>query len=142
MADTGYNWGTAAHATYSTGTDVDDIAVGDTAALTTDEISNDVKGSTEVSVKTIEDNTGATDGNVNVYVLGTDNDPDSEGWQDSGDINVMQFAIPQAQNATERLVFTVLGVQYSKFKVYVYNDCGQEVALTININQSTIPVAS
>jgi len=129
MADTGYNWGTAAHATYSTGTPVDDVAVGDTAALTTDEISNDVKGSTEVSVKTIEDNTGATDGNV-------------KGWQDSGDINVMQFAIPQAQNATERLVFTVLGVQYSKFKVYVYNDCGQEVALTININQSTIPVAS
>lgn len=141
MADTGYNWGAAAHVTYNTGTDIDDIAVADEGTLTSDEVSLDGIAACEVSVKTIEDNTGACDGNVNIYVLGSDNDPDSEGWQDSAD-GVPHYTIDQAQNATERLRFSVDPVQYGSFKVYVYNEAGQEVALTINYRTATIPAAS
>jgi hypothetical protein len=142
MADTGYNWGTAAHITYSTGSDIDGIAVADEGTLTSDAVSLDGKAACEVSVVTYEDNTGACDGNVNVYVLGTDNDPDSEGWQDSADPGVMAYAIDQAQNATERLVFSIDPQQVSRFKIYVYNQAGQGIALTVNYNTATIPVAS
>lgn len=142
MADTGYNWSTAAHLTYSTGTDIDDIAVADEGSLTSDELDLDGKAACEISVKTVEDNTGACDGNVNVYVLGTDNDPDSEGWQDKDDPGVIAGVLDQDQNATERLVLAVDPDQYSKCKVHVYNQAGQEIALTINYNTATVPPAS
>jgi len=142
VAESGYNWSAAAHATYGTGTPFDDVAIADEGVQTTDEISQDIKGSTAVCVMTLEDNTGACDGNVNVYILAPDMDPDSEGWQDKDDASVQGFAIDQAQNATERLCFTIHGVDMPKFKVHIYNQAGQEVAVTINIQQTTIPLAS
>lgn len=142
MAETGYNWSAAAHLTYNTGTDIDDIAIADEGTLTSDELDLDGKAACEISVKTIEDDTGACDGNVNIYVLGTDNDPDSEGWQDKDDLGVLSFAIDQAQNATERLVFALDPKQISKAKIYCYNQAGQEIALTINYRTATIPAAS
>lgn len=141
MADTGYNWGTAAHVEYNAGTPVDDIALADEATLTTDEISLDGLAACEVSIKTIEDNTGACDGDIYVYVLRSDNDPDSEGWQAIGDAN-WGIAIDQEQNTTKRVTFEVDPGLVSSFKILVDNDCGQEVALTINLITATIPAAS
>lgn len=127
-----FSHNTARHATYSSGTEVDGIAVADEGTLTTDVISLIDKYAVEVSVVTEEDNTGACDGNVNVYILSSDNDPDSEGWQDKDDPGVQSFVVDQAQNATERLVFTLCASQYTQFKLHVYNQAGQEVAVTIN----------
>lgn len=141
MADTGYNWDTGAHVTYNSGTDVDDLAVADEATLTSDEIDLDGKAACEISVKSVEDNTGACDGDVYVYVLRPDNDPDSEGWQDINDA-LRGVAIDQAQNTTKRVAFSVDPGDVSKFKILVDNDCGQEVAITININTATIAAAS
>jgi len=142
VAESGYNWSAAAHATYSTGTDVDGIAVADAGTLTTDEISQDTKGSTAVCVISVEDDTGVCDGNVAVYILAPDMDPDSEGWQAITDASAQAFAIDQVQNTTERLPFTIHGVDMPKFKLHIVNDAGQEVAITINIEQTTIPAAS
>lgn len=142
MADSGVNWGAAAHLTYSTGTDIDGIAVADAGTLTSDELSQDVKAVTYISVVSYEDNTGAPDGNVDVYILGPDADPDGETYQSATDDAPWQTVIDQSQNTTHRVTFAVPGYAYPKLKVYVENNCGQEVAITINYYQGTWPAAS
>ena len=142
MADTGYNWGSAAHCVDGSG-DIDDRAVADNGTVITNEISQDVKASTFIGVKTIEDNTGACDGNVTFYVLAPDADPDSEGFESAtDDAPFVGAVIDQAHNKTQRAHFTVPGVVYPKFKVHCLNEAGQGIALTINYYQSTVPMAS
>jgi len=141
MADTGYNWSAVAHATYNTGTDVDGIAVNDEATLTTDEIDLDDKAGCEVSVGVVEDNTGACDGDAYVYVLRSDLDPDSEGWQTIDDA-VAGYAIDATQNAERIITFAVDPGQVGGFKILVDNDSGQQLAVTINYRTATIPAAS
>ncbi len=138
MPDTGYDWGAVAHATYNSGTDFDGVAIADTGSEVTDVISNDVKAATEVGVVAVEDNTGACDGDLTISILAPDHDPDSEGFQDTND-KVTQFMITPAQNTTRRLTFLVM---HSKFKVHVENQAGQELVVSVNYRQATIPAAS
>jgi len=137
MTTAGIQWSAAAHVHYSTGTDIDGIAVADAAGITTDEISGADKLSTEISIIAVEDNTGAIDGDVIIDVLRSDNDEDSEGWSNSTDEN-MQFRFTPTQNDTERFSFTLYHDTISDFKLYIYNDAGQELAITVNQRQSTL----
>lgn len=137
---TGFDWDALKHATYNTGTDFDGVAIADAGTQTTDVIDNDTKAATEIAIISVENGTGATDGDVIVSILGSDLDPDSEGYQNSGD-NVFKIDIAQAQSATERRRIVVPADSYSKFKVHIENQCGQEVAVTVNYRQATIPAA-
>ena len=141
MADTGINWSARAHATYSSGTDVDDIDLNDETTLTTDAIDLDGKAACQVSVKWIEGNDGACDGDVYVYVLGSDLDPDTEVWQTINDA-IPAYTIDATQNATRIITFPVDPKKYSTFKILVDNDSGQDGDLTINYRTGTVPVAS
>jgi len=141
MANTGYVYSASAHATHSTGTDIDGVAVADNGTLTSDEISGATKVSTEISFVLLEDNTGAIDGVVTVSILRSDNDPDSEGWQVRTD-PVMQLQITPIQNATVRKSLTIHHATVSDFKIDINNTSGQELAVTINYRQSDIPAAA
>ncbi len=146
MADTGYKGGSYAHADYSGGTDVDGIAVANSAAITTDAIDNSVtaaRAGYSVSVGVVEDNTGAISGTVTVALLSSDFDPDSEGYQDPAVDPVWKFDFTPVQDdeITASPVF-VDGATYPKFKVWVDNNSGQELAVTINLCPISVPVAS
>jgi len=143
MPDTGFNHGANTHLTYNSGTDIDDIAIADNGTLTSDAVDLDNKQGRVYALKTIEDNTGATDGNVTVYVLSSDFDPDSEGYESAvDDTPSVAAVIDQAQNKTHRRAFSVLGSQFPKHKIHVLNEAGQEIALTVNYVDITIPAAS
>ena len=144
MADTGYKGGSYAHATVSAA-DVDGTAVANSGTLTTDAIDNSVtaaRAGYAVSVGAVEDNTGAISGVVTVGIFGSDFDPDSEGYQTSGDAFwSFTFTPVQAGERIPQPVF-VDGATYPKFKVYISNASGQELAITINLVPITVPVAS
>lgn len=142
---TGFDWGNADHMTYTPNggpADVDGIAVADNGTLTTDELTQDVKASTYLGIISVEDNSGACDGNVTIFILGPDADKDGEGYESpTDDAPSVVGVIDQGQNKTHRRVFSVPGSQYPKFKVHALNEAGQEIALTINYYQSDVPAA-
>jgi len=119
---------------YSSGTDIDEIAVADAASLTSDELSLDGYDGAEIGVASIEDNTGACDGNVEVYVLGYG----ATGWETIDDAPWSPAVIEQEQNATNYAHFSVSASRYSAFKVLVYNDCGQQVEISIKYKRSQV----
>lgn len=142
MPNTGFQWGDAQHCTYNDGTDVDGIAVADGSDLTTDEIDNDTKAFTNIGVKLVEDDSGSTDGTVDISILGKDHDPDGETYQDPANDDVFQVSVEQSQNTTHVKEINVPASAYPAFKVHVDNGCGQEVDVTLNYIQSDVPAAS
>jgi len=142
MADTGFKAGSLTHLTYSTGTDIDGVLVDDNWDLTSDAVDLSGKYGRVYSVISVEDNTGACDGDVNVFVLASDLDPDGEGYQGYNDRPYAAAIIDQTQNATIRKSFTVLASHFPRHKIYVENMCGQQVAVTVNYVDITIPAAS
>jgi len=112
--------------------DIDSTAVADAAQLTSDELSLDGYAGAEIGVASVEDNTGACDGDVTVYVLGYG----ATGWQTIDDSLHIGDTIDQDQNATMRAHFVVDADRYSSFKVLVDNQCGQEVAISIKYKRS------
>lgn len=144
MPDSGFKGGTFAHAEISS-VDVDGTAVADNGSITTDTIDNSVAtpgAGITVSVGVVEDNTGAIDGVVTVGAFGSDFDPDSEGFQIATD-PFWSFTFTPVQNLEVTAApFFVEGTTYPKFKVYLLNESGQELAVTINLIPITIPVAS
>jgi len=139
MADTGYNWGAYAFLTYSTGTDIDAIDVNDEATLTSDAVDLDGKAACEISVEWVEDNDGACDGKVLVYVLGADGDGDYETIDDTP---ALGGVIAAEQNTTRYKRFNVDPALFGTFKILVDNDSGQDGDLSIWIRTATIPAAS
>lgn len=145
MADTGYNWSAWADMTYLAGTDVDDIALANGAALITDEVDLDLKAACEISAKLIEDNTGAV---ASPWVLIQILRESGEEYQlaaTPGPVildRALSLVMVPVQNATRLQVFPVDPKDMGKFKINVVNDCGQELALTLRIRTATIPVAS
>ena len=138
MADTGYNWGSWADMTYNTGSDVDDIDLDDENTLTTDAYSNDGKAACLISVKWIEGNDGAPDGDLYIYILSDD----ADGNYQTIDDPAYSFSMDVVQNATRILVFNVDPKYFDNFKILVDNDSGQDGDLTLGIKTATIPAAS
>jgi len=137
MAVGGYNWGDWAFLDYSSETDIDAVAVADAASLTSDEFSLDNLAACEIGVTTVEDNTGACDGDVVIHLLGKG----ATDWQAYTDDPVQVERIDQVQNTTKHANFFVSAEGMGSFKVLVYNDCGQEVAVSIKIRTATFDSA-
>ena len=139
MADTGYKWPLAFSAMQKGAADWTDDALADNATETGDPLSQNAKAATEITIKAVEDNTGAIDGVCTVFVLG---DIDGTNYEDPAKGNPFSFSFTPIQNDTVRIRFRILGCDYSRFKIAVKNESGQELAITIKYQQSTIPVAS
>ena len=143
MADTGYNWSAWDYVQKSS-TDWNDDALADAATETSDEIDLDGKAACEIGVKLIEDNTGAIDGTATIYVLGATGDDGggSEEWEEPGVGSPWSFTLTPVQNDTVKKRFSVDPAHYGKCKVAVFNDAGQELAVTVEYRTAEIPAAS
>jgi hypothetical protein len=129
------NWDDAfAFLTYSTGTDINAVAVNDAASLTSDEVSLDGYDGAEIGVASVEDDTGACDGNVLVYVLGYG----ALGWETISDAPMLAAVMGQVRNQTRYAHASISAERYSAFKALVYNDCGQQVAISIKYKRSQL----
>ena len=142
MADTGINWGALTHATFDVGTPFDEESIADEGDETSDEIDLDGYAACEVSVVATEPNTAGPDGDIVVYLLRSDNDPDSEGWQTIDDARQWARINLDTQNTTRKTAFTVDPASVSSFKVHIYNDTGVSIDVTVNYRLGQIPAAS
>ena len=140
MADTGYNWGAWAFAKDDGGTDWNADALADNGTeISNTSISLDGIAACEVGIALYEDNTGAIDGVVTVYVLGSgggiaDEEPTiGSPWS---------FTITPVQNDTVYKRFNVDPGSYGDFKIAVKNEGGQELAVSVKYRTATIPAAS
>lgn len=123
------NWDTS-----WTATSIDETVIADDASeVIDDEIDNDDKAATEVSI-TVTYGTVAEQGVV-VRVLrdvnGTDfEDPEADyPWG---------FQMPYGAEATTHRNFTVPGHHISKFKVHILNESGDDVEASVLYKQATI----
>lgn len=138
MANTGYTWGSYAAVQKSAG-DWSADALADAATELGDSTSIDGKAACVVTVTAVEDNTGAIDGDVTVFILG---DIDGTNFEEAaiGTPYAVNFTPVQADAV--RVIVPVDPRIYKNFKVAVENQSGQEVAITVKIATADIPVAS
>jgi len=132
------DWGSWSALTYSTGTDITAIDVNDEATLTSDAVSLDLKVACEISVKWVEGNDGACDGDVYVYVL---RDTDGTNYQTIDDNPALGCVIDATQNTTRYKTFTIDAAEVSDFKILVDNDSGQDGDLTIKYRTAILTTA-
>ncbi len=137
MSASGFNWGAYAYLGYSSGTDINAIAVADAGSLTSDEIDLDGYAAAEVGWSLTEDDTGPTDGDVYFYVCGEG----AAGYETIDDDPMQAASFAMDQNATRHGCFTLDPAQLKTCKVLCCNDCGQEVALTLKIRYATFDAA-
>lgn len=141
MSDTGYNWDAAWTAWKgSGGGDWTADALADNATETGNTaVSLDGKAAMETSIAAAEDNTGAIDGVCTVFVLG---DIDGTNFEETDKGNPFRFAFTPVQNDTVYIRLRLLGSDFSKIKLALFNESGQEIAITAKYRFATIPVAS
>lgn len=139
MSDTGYNWGAWAFVQDADPSDWDAEALADNATETSGTaISLDGKASCIVGITLYEDNTGAIDGVVTVYVLGET----GVAYEGPTKGSPWSFTITPIQNDTVYKPFNIDPKYYDNFKIAVKNECGQELAVTVKYKTATIPPAS
>jgi len=143
MADSGYNWGAWGYVQKSSSNWNDD-ALADNGTETSDEIDLDNKAACEIGVTLVEDNTGAIDGVVTVYVLGACGDDGGAGtvFEETTVGNPWAFTVTPVQNDTVRVRFNVSPAHYGTCKVAILNEGGQELAVTVEYRTATWPPAS
>jgi len=138
MAETGFNWG--AYAAMQIGSsDWTADAVADNATDTGDATSLDGKAASGVSLTLVEDNTGAIDGVMTVFVLG---DIDGTNFEETTNSGAWSFTITPVQNDTVYKRFSIDPSAYGSFKLALFNESGQEIAATVKYRTATIPKAS
>ena len=139
MADTGYNWGAWAFVQDNVPSDWNADALADNATeISGTAISLDGKAACIIGIGLHEDNTGAIDGVVTVYVLG---DTDVA-YEETTIGSPWAFTITPVQNDTVYKQFAIDPKYYDNFKIAVLNEAGQELAVTVKYKTATIPVAS
>jgi hypothetical protein len=138
MADTGINWGDWAAMQKGGGNWTSD-AIADNGTETGDATSLDGKAACIVSIAAVEDNTGAIDGVVTVYVLG---DADGTNYEETTTGSPWSFKFTPVQNDTVYKSFPIDPRHYDDFKIALKNEGGQEIAFTVKYKTGTIPVAS
>lgn len=139
MADTGYNWDANWSPMQKSGDWTSD-AIADTAIETGDALSLDGKASCLVSVTVVEDDTGAIDGNLTIFVLKNVDGTNYE--QADGTGSPQTILITPVQNDTVYKTFTVNPANADSIKIAAENQGGQELALTVKYKFATIPAAS
>lgn len=137
MADTGYNWGQWAFVQESSSNwDADLLA--DNATDIGDAFSLSGKAACIIGIAAYENDTGAIDGPVTVFVLG-ENDIAYEETTIGVPFN---FQFTPVQNDTVHLQFSIDPAHYDNAKIAVFNESGQELAISVKIKTATIPPAS
>ena len=140
MAATGYDWAAWAFAKDGAGGDWDADALADDAVLTSNtSISLDTKAACEVGIALYENNTGAINGVVTVFVLGSGGGIADE---ETTIGTPFSFTITPVQNDTVYKRFSVDPSCYGDFKIAVFNESGQELAVSVKYRTATVPVAS
>ena len=140
MANTGYDWGEWAFATDGAGGDWDADVMSDAGSLTSNtSISLNTIAACEVGFALAEDDTGAIDGVVTVYVLGSGG---GIGDEEIGIGSPWSFTITPVQDDVVYKRFDVDPAAYGDFKVAVANESGQTLAVSVKYRTATIPVAS
>lgn len=139
MPDTGYNWGAWAFVQDADPSDWNAEALADNATETSGTaISLDGKAACIIGIGLYEDNTGAIDGVVTVFVLGETD----VAYEETTIGSPYQFTITPVQNDTVYVQFAIDPKYYDNFKIAVFNEGGQELAVTVKYKTATIPVAS
>ena len=138
-ADTGYNWGAWAFVADADPSDWDDEALADNATETSGTaISLDGKAACIIGIIAYEDNTGAIDGVVTVYVLGET----GGGYEETTTGSPYLFTFTPVQNDTVYLQFAIDPKYYDNFKIAIKNEGGQALAMDVRYKTATIPAAS
>lgn len=139
MADTGYNWGAWAFVQDADPSDWDAEALADNATETSGTaISLDGKAACLIGIGLYEDNTGAIDGVVTVYVLGETD----VAYEETTIGSPWSFTITPVQNDTVYKQFAIDPKYYDNFKIAIKNEGGQALAVTVKYKTATIPAAS
>lgn len=136
---TGHDWGAWAFAKDVAGGDWNADALPDNATVTSNtSIDLDKKSACEVAIVLAEDNTGAIDGVVTIFVLG-----DAGGIADEETTigSPFTFAITPVQNDVVHKVFPVDPKSYGTFKIAILNEGGQELAVSVKYRTADIPIA-
>lgn len=140
MANTGIVWGAWAAVQKSGGGDWTTLAVADNGNAGSGAIAFGTKTALKVGFSLIEDNTGAIDGVVTIYVLNETADGD---YQVYGDDSPYSFQITPVQNKTIRDWFTLNANEWGdSVKVWMLNESGQELSTTFKYQTADVPVAS
>ena len=139
MADTGYNWGAWAFVQDDDPDDWDATALADNATETSGTaISLDSKAACIIGVAAYEDNTGAIDGVVTVYVLGETD----IAYEETTIGSPYSFTFTPVQNDTVYVQFAIDPKYYDNFKIAIKNEGGQEIAFSVKYKTASIPVAT
>ena len=139
-----YDWDAAwTVVDYGGGTDWTSVAMADEGDLVSDAMSLDGKVAALVSVTAVEDNTGACNGNLYVYLC---RDADGTNYEDftaddDNDLPELLGVIVPAQNKTRRGVFAISAELVDGFKIAIDNDSGQELAISVKIKYATLALA-
>jgi len=138
MADTGYNWGNYEPMQKAAGDWTSDaLAQGVTETGDLTDLTG--KATCEVGIDFYEDNTGAISGDATVYVLGSADPSNSE---EPAQKTAWAFTVTPIQNDHVYKRFSIDPAAYGDFKLAVWNDSGQELAVTVKFRTATIPLAS
>ena len=139
MAGTGYDWGAWAFVADADPSDWDAEALADNATETSGTaISLDGKAACIIGVGLYEDNSGAIDGLVTVFVLGETD----VAYEETTIGSPWSFTITPVQNDTVYKQFAIDPKYYDNFKIAVLNEGGQALAVTVKYKTATIPLAS
>ncbi len=138
MADTGYSWG-AFVATQKGAGDWTADALADNATETSDAIDATGKAGIIFGIGAAEDDTGVINGDVTVYILG---DADGTNFEEIANSVPYSFAFTPVQNDTVYIHFSLSMANFDVFKIAIFNEAGQELAMTVKHKFATIPVAS
>lgn len=143
--NTGYDWGSWSYVLYNTGSNVNAIAVNDDASLTSDAIDADILAEKAIGLRLYEDNTGAINGNVTITILGEVADGVFE--EGAGLANaqvgspIYKFQVLPVQNYTVPVRIPISMKELHKFKIHILNECGQQLAVTMYQESSSVPAA-
>jgi len=139
MANTGYDWGAWAAVTKSGTGDWTALAISDNGNAGSTAIDLDKKAACEVGFSLVEDNTGAIDGVVTAYVLGS---IDGTNYEEMTPGQPWSFTVTPVINDTVNMRFNVDPAKYGDFKFWLLNEGGQTLATTVKYRTADIPVAS
>ena len=137
MANTGHTHGAWAFVQESS-SDWDADLLADNATDTSDAITVQTKSAIIVGMAFYENNTGVIDGVVTVFILG-ENDI---AYEETTIGNPQKFQVTPVQNDTVHIQFSIDPRDYHLFKIAVFNESGQELAVSCKIKQANVPVAS
>lgn len=143
MADTGFNWADDWSFTQLSASDWDDDTVADNNILISDPVSMDVLAALAMTIEIAA--SAAIDGVATIYVLGDIDGTNYEAPGSAGTPTIdspINWEITPVSGTIVQVRFSILGSEYSKFKIAVLNESGQTLTTSVRQKAATIPPAS